>query len=69
MPHGGNAIIQVFHLSWWEYSYSTQSSIAESYSYQYLNTETSAGGNMGYTTETLSISYIISLYIRLVVTL
>ena len=36
---------------------------------QCLNTETSAWGNRGFTTETLSISYIISLYIRLVVTL
>ena len=38
-------------------------------SYQCLNTETSAQGNRGFTTETPSISYIISLYIRLVVTL
>ena len=36
---------------------------------QCLNTETSARGNRGFTTETPSISYIISLYIRLVVTL
>jgi len=41
----------------------------QSYSCQYLNTETSAWGNRGFTTETLSISYIISLYIRLVVIL
>ena len=37
--------------------------------YQCLNTETSARGNRGFTTETPSISYRISLYIRLVVTL
>ena len=36
---------------------------------QCLNTETSARGNRGFTTETPSISYIISWYIRLVVTL
>ena len=36
---------------------------------QCLNTETSTWGNRGFTTETLSISYRISLYIRLVVTL
>ena len=41
----------------------------QSYSYQYLNTETSAWSNRGFTTETLSIFYTISLYIRLVVTL
>ena len=40
-----------------------------SYSCQCLNTETSAQGNRGFITETPSISYIISLYIRLVVTL
>ena len=40
-----------------------------SYSYQCLNTETSTWGNRGFTTETPSISYTISLYIRLVVTL
>ena len=44
----------LLHLSMW---YVTWSSIAESYSCQYLNTKTS------------NISYIISLYIRLVVTL
>jgi len=43
--------------------------MAESYSYQYLNTETSTQGNRGYTTETLSISYNMYLYIRLVVIL
>ena len=36
---------------------------------QCLNTKTSAWGNRGFTTETLSISYNISLYIRPVVTL
>ena len=40
-----------------------------SYSCQCLNTEISTWGNRGFTTETPSISYIISLYIRLVVTL
>jgi len=39
------------------------------YSCQYLTTETSTLGNRGYTTETLSISYIFYLYIRLVVIL
>ena len=39
------------------------------YSYQCLTTETSTQSNKGYTTETLSISYIIYLYIRLVVIL
>jgi len=43
--------------------------MAESYSYQYLSTETSAQDNKSYTTEIPSISYIISLYIRLVVIL
>ena len=41
----------------------------QSYSYQCLNTETSAWGNGSITTKTLSISYIFYLYIRLVVTL
>jgi len=41
----------------------------QSYSCQCLNTKTSAWGNRGFTTETPSISYTISLYIRLVVTL
>ena len=36
---------------------------------QCLNTKTSAWGNKGYTTETLSISYSRNLYIRLVVIL
>jgi len=40
-----------------------------SYSCQCLNTETSTQGNRGFTNETPSISYIISLYIRLVVIL
>ena len=35
----------------------TWPSMAESYFYQCLNTETSAWGNKDYTTETLSISY------------
>jgi len=43
--------------------------MAESYSYQCFTTETSAQSNESYTIETLNISYIISLYIRLVVTL
>ena len=45
--------------------------MVESYSCQYLNTKTSTQGNRGYTTETLSISYsiYIYLYIKLVVTL
>ena len=41
----------------------------QSYSCQCLNTKTSAQGNRGFTNETPSISYSISLYIRLVVTL
>ena len=41
----------------------------QSYSCQCLNTETSTQGNRGFTTEILSISYTIHLYIRLVVTL
>jgi len=41
----------------------------QSYSCQCLNTETSTQGNRDFTTETLSISYTIHLYIRLVVTL
>ena len=40
-----------------------------SYFCQCLNTETSTRSNRGFTTETPSISYTISLYIRLVVTL
>jgi len=43
--------------------------MVESYSYQCLNTETSTWGNKGYTTEILSISYSMYLYIRLVVML
>ena len=54
--HDGDTPIQL-SLLWWGYSS------------QCLNTETSAQGNKGFTTETPSISYIISLYIRLVVTL
>ena len=41
----------------------------QSYPCQCLNTETSAWGNRGFTTETPSISYTIYLYIRLVVVL
>ena len=41
----------------------------QSYPYQCLNTETSAQDNRGFTTEILSISYNIHLYIRLVVIL
>ena len=67
--YSSNVTIWVFCLLWWKYSYLTWSSIAESYSCQCLNTETSAQGNRDYTTETLSISYTISLYIRLVVVL
>ena len=54
--HGGDTPIQL-GLPW------------RSCSCQCLNTETSARGNRGFTTETPSISYSISLYIRLVVTL
>jgi len=54
--HGGDTPIQL-GLPW------------RSYSCQCLNTETFAQGNRGFTTETLSISYTISLYIRLVVIL
>jgi len=54
--HGGDTPIQL-SLPW------------RSYPCQCLNTETSARGNRGFTTETPSISYTISLYIRLVVTL
>jgi len=43
--------------------------MAELYSYQYLNTETSTWDNKEYTTKTLSIFYSHSLYIRLVVIL
>ena len=57
MSHGGDAIIWIFHLLWWRYFYLTQLSMAESYSCQCLNTKT------------LSISYSMYLYIRLVVTL
>ena len=52
-----------------EYPYSTQSSIAKSYSCQCSTTKTSAWDNKSYTTEILSIFYIIYLYIRLVVIL
>ena len=54
--HGGDTPIQL-SLPW------------RSCSCQCLNTKTSARGNRGVTTETPSISYSISLYIRLVVTL
>jgi len=54
--YDGDTPIQL-SLPWW------------SYSCQCLNTETSIQRNRGFTTETPSISYIISLYIRLVVTL
>jgi len=54
--YGGNTPIQL-GLPW------------QSYPCQCLNTETSAQGNRGFTTETLSISYTICLYIRLVVIL
>ena len=54
--HGGDTPIQL-SLPW------------RSCSCQCLNTETSARGNRGFTTETPSISYRIRLYIRLVVTL
>jgi len=54
--HGGDTPIQL-SLPW------------RSCSCQCLNTETSAQGNRGFTTETPSISYSVSLYIRLVVTL
>ena len=43
--------------------------MAELYSCQYLNIETFTWGNRDYTTETLSISYSMYLYIRLVVIL
>ena len=43
--------------------------MVESYFYQYLNTETSTQDNRSYITETLSISYSIYLYIKLVVIL
>jgi len=64
-----NVTNQISCLLWWEYSYSAWSSIAESYFYQYLTTETSTWSDRGYTTETPSISYNSYLYIRLVVTL
>ena len=54
ISHGSDAIIWIFHLPWWKYSYLTWLSIADSYSCQHLNTET------------LSISYSTYLYIRLV---
>jgi len=68
-PHGGVATIQIFYLLWQEYFYLTWSPMTELYFCQCLTTETSTWGNRGYITETLGISYIISLYIRLVVTL
>jgi len=43
--------------------------MAELYFCQYLYTKTSAQGNRSYTTETLSTSYSMYLYIKLVVTL
>jgi len=43
--------------------------MAELYSYQCLVTETSAQSKMYYITETPNISYIIYLYIKLVITL
>jgi len=54
--HGRDTPIQL-GLLWW------------SYLCQYLNTEISTQGNRGFTTETLSISYTIHLYIKLVVIL
>jgi len=68
MPHGGDAIVQIFCLPWQRYSHLTQPSMVESYSCQCLNTETSTQGNRGYTTEIPSISYSRYWYIRLVVT-
>ena len=65
MSCGGNATIQIFSLPWQGYSYLTQSFITELYSCQCLNTETSTQSNIGYTTKTLSIFYIISLYISI----
>ena len=65
----GGTTIWVFYLLWQEYSYLTWSVMAESYSYQYLITETSVWGNKSYTTETSNISYSSFLYIKLVVTL
>ena len=53
----------------WRYFYLTQPSMLESYSCQCWDTKTSAWSNKSYTTETLSISYSIYLYIRLVVIL
>ena len=69
IPHGSDAIVWVFCLPWQRYSYMTLPWKAESYSCQCLNTKTSAWGNRGYTTETLSIFYSRYWYIRLVVTL
>ena len=66
---GSDATIQIFCLLWQRYFHLTQSPMAESYSYQCLATETSTWGKRGYTAETLSIFYIIYLYIRLVVIL
>ena len=43
--------------------------MTDSYFYQYLTIKISTWGKRGYTTETPSISYIIYLYIRLIVTL
>ena len=69
-PHGSSATIQIFCLLWQGYFYSTQSPMAESfYSCQCLTTETFTWSNRGYTTEILNISYIIYLYIRLVIAL
>jgi len=54
--YGRDTLIQLSFL-WW------------SYYYQCLNTEASAQGNRDFTTKTMSISYTICLYIRLVVIL
>ena len=68
ISYSGAATIWVFCLPWQRYSYSTWSSMVKLLC-QCLNTKTSTWGNRGFTTETLSISYTIHLYIRLVVTL
>ena len=68
ISYSSAATIWVFCLPWQRYSYLTWSSIVELLC-QCLNTKTSTWGNRGFTTETLSISYTIRLYIRLVVTL
>ena len=68
ISYGSTTILWVFNFLWWRYFYSTWSSMTE------LSLSVSQHWNLcleyrDFTTKTLSISYIIHLYIRLVVTL